>query len=120
MKITASKFKEMFGVKKKSKYGNVRTIVDGINFHSKLESQYYVYLKDLQKTGHIEYFLMQVPLILPGGIKYLADFMSVMEDGSIEWVDIKGGPITAISALKIKQVEAIYPIKINIVRKGEF
>ena len=47
-KINAHKVSELWTTKpgtKKSKYGNVKTIVDGIKFHSKGESERYIFLK---------------------------------------------------------------------------
>lgn len=59
---------------------------------------------------------MQVPLRLPANIKYLVDFQVFYPDGTVRYIDIKG-VMTPLSSLKIKQVEAIYPIKIEILSK---
>lgn len=119
MKITSSKFQSLYGKKKPNKFGAIRTKVDGINFHSKVESEYYLYLKSEKEKCNIEYFLMQVPFQLVG-CKYICDFAIFYECGSVRYVDIKGGPITPMSKLKIKQTEQLYPVTIEIVRKGEF
>ena len=95
----------------KSKYGNIPTIIDGIRFPSKLEARYYTQLLLFQKSGHVKYFLRQVPIHLPGGIRYLVDFQVFYENGDVEYVDCKGRP-TPMYIMKKKQVEALYPIKI--------
>lgn len=97
---------------RKSKYKSIHTKIDDINFGSKLEGRYYTHLKNLQSKGVVTFFLLQVPFRLPGGVKYLLDFMVFYADGNIEYVDVKG-VITAIYKLKKKQVEALYPIKIK-------
>lgn len=100
----------------KSKYKAQKCEEDGIKFPSKLERDYYLKLKALQKCGEIAFFLRQVRFDLPGGVKYLADYLIVNTHGSIEFVDCKGMD-TPMSTLKMKQVEALYPVKIKIVRK---
>ena len=101
----------------KSKYNAKITEVDGIKFPSLLEANYYSKLKVQQRVGEVLYFLMQVPFKLPGNITYRVDFQIFHLDGSVEYVDTKGY-LTQVSANKIKQVEALYPIKINIVKKA--
>jgi len=54
---------------------------------------------------------MQVPIQLPGGVKYLVDFMIIYPDGKVEYIDVKGVK-TSVYIIKKKQVEALYPIKI--------
>lgn len=123
-----------------AKYANVPTEVDGIRFDSKLEAKYYVELDLRRKAGDIAYFLRQVPFHLPGGVIYRVDFMVVslhreyaIQMGKvpklraldksldfnplqIHYVDCKGWD-TAASKNKIKQTEALYGVKIELVRK---
>jgi len=108
--------KQYFNPKEKvvSKYGSKRVVEDGINFHSIKERNFYLRLKLEQKEGELKFFLLQVPFLLPGGVRYLLDFLVVRVDGSIEYIDVKGF-MTPISKLKIKQVEALYGIPIKIV-----
>lgn len=101
---------------KASKYKNVRTSVDGINFSSKLEASYYRHLLNLKANGTVNYFLRQVPIHLPANIRYVVDFLVVYSDNHIDYVDTKGVE-TDIFKLKKKQVESLYPIKITIVKK---
>lgn len=99
----------------RNKYGSTRTVVDGINFDSKKEAGYYTRLKLLQKAGEVAFFLRQVPFDLPGKIKYRCDFQVFYKDGKIEFVDVKGY-MTKQSRDKIKQTEALYPVKIKVVK----
>jgi len=98
--------------KRKSKYNAERVEIDGIKFASKHEAEDYVKFKQLQAAGKILYFLMQVPFLLPGGIKYLCDFQIFWSDGRIEYFDSKGFK-TDVFIIKKKQVEALYPVKIT-------
>ena len=97
---------------KASKYRNVRTEVDGYKFDSKKEAAYYCDLKLRQRAGEVSYFLRQVPIHLPGGVRYVCDFLIFYPDGSHEYVDVKGVR-TRTYIMKKKMVEALYPIKIE-------
>ena len=55
---------------------------------------------------------MQVPFHLPGGVKYILDFLIFWANGEVTFVDVKGMK-TAIYILKKKQVEDLYKIKIE-------
>lgn len=85
----------------RSKFGAVKTVVDGMKFDSKKEAKYYTNLVLLQKAGEIKSFEMQVPFILQPKfrtewgtcireIKYVADFVIEYPDGHKEVVDVKG------------------------------
>lgn len=104
--------------KKRTKFGAVACKRDGIRFHSKLERAYYDHLVNLKKEGIVSYFLRQVPFGLPGNIKYVCDFMVVYVN-EIEYVDVKG-KCTQVYLNKKKTLEALYPVTIIEVRKGEF
>jgi hypothetical protein len=97
----------------KHKYHTRPQKVDDIYFDSKKESQYYGQLKILQKAGEVLFFIRQVGFDLPGGIKYRVDFVEFHKDQSVHFVDVKGY-MTQLAKNKIKQVEALYPIKIEI------
>lgn len=124
IQMTSSQYKSFIATNSKemakiSKYRAKPTVVDGIRFHSKKEAEYYQKLKDDQSKGLIKYFLMQVPFRLPGKIKYLLDFMVVYHDPHyytdyIEYIDVKGY-MTKEAKIKIKQVEDIYGIEIQVV-----
>jgi hypothetical protein len=97
---------------KRNKYNAVKTKVDGITFDSKKEASYYRQLKMAVEEGEISYFLRQVPFDLEGNVKYRVDFMVVCNDGTIDYIDVKGHR-TPVYILKKKQVEAHYPITIT-------
>ena len=97
------------------KYRAVPTSIDGLRFDSKAEAGRYADLRLLQKAGEVVFFLRQVPFDLPGGVKYRADFMIFWADGSVTVEDVKGYD-TPQSRLKRRQVEALYPVTIELVK----
>lgn len=125
---------------RKGKYHNLPTEADDIKFHSKLEAKYYVELDFRRKAGDLLYFLRQVPFHLPGGVIYRVDFLEVslhheyaaqmtpapkmraldkslgFTPLQIRYVDCKGVD-TQDSSNKIKMVQAIYGVEIELVRK---
>lgn len=103
------------------KYFAQKTEVDGIKFHSKLESEYYRKLLLLQERGEVIFFLRQVPLYLPGGVRYVVDFIEFWapkfgdKAGEIRFVDVKGIETQEFKTKK-RIVESIYPIEIEVVK----
>lgn len=75
---------------KRSKYGAVKTSVDGHTFDSKKEADYYQELKIRLQSGDIKGFCLQPTFILAPGLKYKADFIVFNNDGTTEIVDTKG------------------------------
>jgi hypothetical protein len=92
---------------------------DGQHFASKLEWSYYVQLKLRKRLGEVLFFLRQVPIQLPGNVRYVIDFVEFLSNGEVVFTEVKG-MMTDMARLKIAQVEELYPIKINVVRKGDF
>lgn len=103
------------GMPIRHKYHATPTVNDGIRFDSKKEAAYYEKLKLWRSAGEVLFHLRQVPFDLPGGVKYRADFVIFWADGDVTVVDVKGFD-TPQSKQKRKQVEALYPIEIQIVR----
>jgi Protein of unknown function (DUF1064) len=108
--------------RRRSKFGAIRTRVDGITFASKAEARRYVELKALSAAGQVVYLDLQpqYPLLV-NGVKvgtYIADFRYDARMGK-RWVrvveDVKG-MITPVYRLKKKMVEAQYGITITEVR----
>jgi len=97
------------------KFSAVPTVHDGIRFDSKAEGRYYEALKLRQAAGEVLFFLRQVPIDLPGGVKYRLDFLVFTSSGEVEFVDVKGMK-TPVYKIKKRQVEATYPIKIKEVK----
>lgn len=98
------------------KYKAVKTVADGIRFDSKIEARYYEQLKLRQRAGEVVFFLRQVPLHLPGSVRYVVDFQEFHSDGSVHFVDVKGMETTEFKTKK-RIVESIYPITIEVVKK---
>lgn len=94
------------------KFNAVRTERDGIKFASKREAAQYDKLMVLQKSAQVVFFLRQVPFHLPGGVKYVADFLVFFADGHCEIQDAKGMK-TQLYIAKKKMVESVYPITIT-------
>lgn len=92
---------------------------DGHHFPSTLEWKYFKHLELLQKSGEVLFFLRQVPIHLPGGVKYVVDYLVFTASGEVRFVDVKGME-TSEFLLKKKIVEDLYPFNIDIVKKGDF
>ena len=99
------------------KFNAKRTVCDGIKFPSELEAAYYQQLKIRQAAGDVLFFLRKVPFHLPGGVKYVVDFVRFDADGTVHFVDCKGMK-TDMYIAKKKMVEALYPIEIEEVSDG--
>lgn len=97
---------------KPSKFHAVICEADGIKFRSKKERARYLELCALQKAGAVRWFLHQVPMRLPGGVRYILDFLIFWKDGQETLEDTKGCR-TAMYVMKKKQVEALYPVRIE-------
>ena len=132
--MDVNEFKKKFSLKdgkvlnktKSSKFNNVKSEIDGHTFDSIKESEYYGSLKIKKNAGLIKDFQMQVQYdILVNNIHiayYYLDFLIENNDGSFEYIDIKGKDKksnnfikTGVFALKKRLVEAIYHIKIIMV-----
>lgn len=96
---------------KRSKYGSTITTVDGIRFDSKKEAAYYEQLKLRQRGGEVHFWLRQVPVHLPGGTKYVLDFVVFLKTGEVQFVDVKGRE-TKEFRIKKREVEHHYPFRI--------
>lgn len=109
---------------RQSKYGAVRTTVDGIVFHSKREAARYAELKLMEKAGEIQGLLLQPiypitatcwDLVTRHICNYIADFEYGKPDGELVVEDVKGMK-TPVYRLKKKLVEALHGITITEVR----
>lgn len=132
--MNAKEFNEKFSIKggkviKKSnasKFNNKKSEIGGHKFDSTKESEFYGSLILKKKTGLIKDFKMQVKFdIVVNNIhiaNYFLDFLVENNDGSLEYIDIKGKDKktnkfikTSVFALKKRLVEAIYGIKISMI-----
>lgn len=101
---------------KPNKFHNHPTTVKGIRFDSKKEARYFEQLEIRKATGEVAYFLRQVPIHLPGGTRYVVDFLVFFNDPERqpEYVDVKGRE-TPLFRVKKREVEHHYPINIILV-----
>lgn len=98
------------------KYGAIRDEHDGFKFSSRAEGRYYLYLKACKAAGEVITFLMQTPFHLPGGVRYVADFLVFKADGTVHFIDVKGMETASFKA-KRRLVETLYaPITIEVVK----
>ena len=112
--------KKVQKVKNKSKYNNIKTVVDNIEFDSRKEADFYCQLKLLKRAGEIRDFGLQPryelqPTFKKDGttyrsITYVADFVVVNNDGTTDVIDIKGVE-TQVFKIKQKLFEYKYPDK---------
>lgn len=100
-----------------NKYGANKVTTRGITFQSKMESDYYLHLLELQKQGEIDAITLQPRYVLQdkfekNGVKhrrieYVADFETVTPDGYFTTIDVKGF-VTEAAKLKFKLFEKVY------------
>lgn len=101
-----------------SKYGNRRTVIDGIAFDSAKEARRYMELRLLQRAGKIKDLKLQVSFeLLPKcrknrAVKYVADFVYIDENGNKIVEDAKGYR-TEVYKLKKKMMLALLGIEIT-------
>ena len=101
---------------KRSKYGNHRVEINGMKFDSKHEAEVFLQLDARQKAGELKCVLRQVPFDLPGGIRYIADFVTILPDMRIEGVyDAKSAATkqNRVYINKKKQMKACWGIEIR-------
>ena len=105
----------------RSKFGNKKVTIDKITFDSKMECEYYLYLKDQLKLERIKDLKLQVefPFTIGGKkiFKYIADFVYYdVATSRIIIVDVKGYK-TDVYRIKKKIIEAHYNIRITEITK---
>ena len=103
---------------KKSKYGAVKTEIDGIMFDSKHEAKRYQELRLLEQAGEITNLRLQVPFeLIPKSkhgmpIRYIADFTYNDQSGQLIVEDAKVVK-TPVYRLKRRIMAEIYNIEIK-------
>jgi len=117
-----------------NKYGNKKVEMDGIKFDSKVERDYFIYLKDKKARGEItdievhKKFLLQDKFEQHGkkyrAIHYEADFVITYNTGKQEAIDTKGAILTSEFILKAKIYRKLYgdeiPLRVIAYRHGEW
>ena len=100
---------------KRAKYGNRKVTVDGMKFDSVHEAKVYKELMLRVHAGELRTVCRQVSFDLPGGIRYIADFVAISPDYRIEGVYDAKSEITRKNRVYInkkKQVKALWGIDI--------
>lgn len=98
-KTAGGSLADMLGAepKKRPKYGNRKTDVNGIPFDSQHEAEVYLQLMDRVKAGELKCVMRQVRFDLGGGpyaakesrYQYIADFVTVDPDNRLAVLDAK-------------------------------
>ena len=108
----------MWTQKRGSKYGNKTKVYNGLQYDSKAEARYAQELQLRQKAGEIKEITPQFRLSLDVNgfhiCNYIADFMVVLRDGSMEIHEVKGF-YTDIFRMKWKLTEALYGDKYKLI-----
>lgn len=103
----------------RSKYGNRKTVLDGIAFASKAEAIRYAELKLLARAGQVEDLKCQpkFPLIVNGLLvaTYIADFSYIDATSGAAVVEDVKSPATKTDTyrLKAKLMRALYQIDVK-------
>lgn len=93
---------EKSAVPKRAKYGNRKTEMDGIEFDSVHEAQIYQELTAEVLAGQYRALFCQVTFTLPGGIRYVADFVTLNNDGTYSVYDAKSVATRKDKAYRLK------------------
>ena len=115
--ISAEQYRALQNVKR-SKFGNVKTEVDGITFDSKAEASRFGELKLMELAGVILDVECQPRYeLVVNGVKisrYTGDFRYMTREGDIVVEDVKAGPTkTRAYVLRKKLVKALYGIDVT-------
>ena len=102
--------------KRGRKYRNRSVTVDGIRFDSVGEAERWFQLRIMERKGYIRDLVRQPVYVLPGGIKYRADFSYVVQPGIVETTEDYKGVETAAFKLKAKLFREKFGRDIVIVR----
>ncbi len=94
---------ELVAKPKRSKYGNRKATRGEEAFDSEHEAEVYDELVLQQKAGEIRGFTRQQVFLLPGGVKYIADFVVLHNDRSYCVVDAKSVATRKDKVYRIKK-----------------
>lgn len=89
--------------KPRRKYGNAPTEMEGQRFDSKHEAEVYRCLTLEAQGGAYCAVLRQVPFRLPGGVKYIADFVTLGPDGHFKVWDAKSSATARDKVYRLKK-----------------
>lgn len=88
---------------RRNKYGNRRTTCGGRTFDSRHEAEVYQRLALEAKGGEHCAVLCQVAFALPGGVKYIADFVTLERDGRYSVWDAKSAATARDKVYRMKK-----------------
>jgi len=97
---------------KQSKYHNKKTEYNGDIYDSRREATRAAELDLMVKAGELAAVCRQVPFMLAGGVKYIADFVLIHNDGTWTVEDSKGMK-TDVYKIKAKLFKERYGQKIK-------
>lgn len=100
---------------KRTKYGNRRAEMDGRTFDSRHEAEVYRELTLAVRAGEHRAVACQVAFPLPGGVRYIADFVTLEADGSYTVWDAKSAATARdrVYRLKKRQMKECLGIEIR-------
>lgn len=100
--------------KKRSKYGNRRTEYVGRVFDSAHEADVFRQLDLRVRAGDLRGVICQQAFQLPGGVKYIADFVALKNDGTYDVIDAKSEATRKdrVYRLKRRQMKEVLGIEI--------
>ena len=87
----------------KQKYRNRKTETDGITFDSRHEAECWQRLKAETEAGQHIQLLRHVAFRLPGGVKYIADFVTLERDGKYQVFDAKSAATQRDKVYRLKK-----------------
>jgi hypothetical protein len=102
-------------MKPRHKFNARPTVRNGVRYASKAEARYAAALENRKRAGEVLFALEQVPIRLPGGTKYVVDFLVFEASGDVRFIDVKGVQTDAFK-IKKREIEALYPFEIEVVR----
>lgn len=120
--ISAAQARAVLSKSRRQKYGNRKTVLDGITFDSQAEANYYAALKLRENAGEVGGVELQRPfkILGPKGeliTTYRCDFAfwDHSED-RFRVIDVKGAPPTREFILKKKLMLAFLGIDVEVVQ----
>lgn len=118
--ISAEEYRALTSEPKRSKYGNRKTVIDGIRFDSKREAEYYAELKLREKAGEVFEVEMQRPfaIVINGQLvcTYKSDFHFYDAIAKRRRVVDTKGFATPEFKLKKKLMKAVLGLDIEVVK----
>lgn len=107
---------------KRSKFGSIKTVIDGITFASRAEARYYEILRDRQLAGEIDNLKLQrrYPIVVNGEkvCVYVADFdHDEVATGEHVTTDVKG-KVTDVYRLKKRLMLVVNNVTITEIPAG--